>query len=411
MPPKLTEVFGLSADPAYAYIDRGQLDAKLKAILESKVHAVVHGGSKQGKTWLRDKVLNPRDCITVQCQPNATVASLISEVLGVLGVRSVLVYTKERTLSGEIDMSTSAELGAKVLAKAKAELGVTIGGEWGSATESAPVGRTPGDLAWVSLILREAGKRVVLEDFHYLPAAVQRDFSFALKGLHGYGVFCLLIGVWSQTDLLTMHNGDLDGRVEEVRLAWSEEEFFDVLDQGGRRLNVEIHDDVQSALVAASYKNVGLLQRLTEQTLRLGGIERHTIKRQSVSDSNLVSVAQADVAERMRGRYMGFAQAMVDESAVYRDTLRAVAAATDEELLAGLPLSELPRKIVEAGGKQVARAKLQGKLSDIADLQQDGFEITPPILAWDIAARRLFVVEQTFLFYREHGSPEWPWEN
>jgi hypothetical protein len=36
-----------------------------------------------------------------------------------------------------------------------------------------------------------------------------------------------------------LHNGDLDGRVEDLRLEWNGEELDEVLQQGGRALNLD----------------------------------------------------------------------------------------------------------------------------------------------------------------------------
>jgi hypothetical protein len=154
-PPLRTEVFGVSAAPQFSYVDRGQLDDDLADLLKAERHIVIHGGSKQGKTWLRKKVLREDDAITVQCQPSANPASIFQEALGIAGIRATLRYTRENTLRGEIDLSASGQIGFKVIAKAKAQGRLMAGAQTAGMTETAPIGRTSGDLAWVAFALRE----------------------------------------------------------------------------------------------------------------------------------------------------------------------------------------------------------------------------------------------------------------
>ena len=69
----LDDVFGISANvDSRSYVDRGGLDERFRRALGSQRHVAVHGGSKQGKSWLRTKGLRDNDAIVVQCQPNST---------------------------------------------------------------------------------------------------------------------------------------------------------------------------------------------------------------------------------------------------------------------------------------------------------------------------------------------------
>jgi hypothetical protein len=52
-----------------------------------------------------------------------------------------------------------------------------------------------------------SGKRLVLEDFHYLSEAAQKDLAFLLKAMGEYGLFVIVVGVWPKDHLLTYYNG------------------------------------------------------------------------------------------------------------------------------------------------------------------------------------------------------------
>lgn len=164
----LDEVFGISANvDSSAYVDRGGLDERFKRALASQRHVAVHGGSKQGKSWLRTKGLRDNDAIVVQCQPNSTTASLLREALGRLGVAATLHMSKTREIEGTLDFKGAVELG-KILAKAKVEGSVEGKASSSTTTETEPIGQTAADLLWVARTIVASGKRLVLEDFHYL---------------------------------------------------------------------------------------------------------------------------------------------------------------------------------------------------------------------------------------------------
>jgi hypothetical protein len=56
----------------------------------------------------------------------------------------------------------------------------------GTETEFEPIGQSPADLSWVSRTIAMSGKRLVLEDFHYLSEAAQKDLAFLLKAMGEY---------------------------------------------------------------------------------------------------------------------------------------------------------------------------------------------------------------------------------
>jgi hypothetical protein len=407
--PLRSEVFGTSADPKHSYVDRGRLDDELADLLRSDKHIVIHGDSKQGKTWLRQAVLRADQAIMVQCLPGSTPASLLQEALGIIGVRATLRYTRENTLGGEIDLSASGEIGIKLLAKAKLAGRVKASTQTKGLTESTPIGRAPGDLAWVAFVLSNSGRRLVLEDFHYLPASVQREFSFLLKALLEYKVFTIVMGVWAEDHLLSYYNGDLAGRVEDIRLEWLDEELIAILAQGSEALNVSFTQESAQALVRDAFGNVGLLQRGAEQLCREAGIRQRIGRGTQSIDHTYMGAARQGLAATMAGRFLTFAERVSASGVIYREVLRAVATAPDATLLEGIPLNELPAMIVASGGRRRSKSALREKLLKISEVQSE-VEIQPPVLAWDQPSNRLFLVDRAFLYYRLYGTPSWPWE-
>jgi hypothetical protein len=56
---------------------------------------------------------------------------------------------------------------------------------------------------------------------------------FDLKALRGYGVLIIIIGVWSDTNLLLYLNPDLAGRVTEISIDWNKSDLIRILTEGG----------------------------------------------------------------------------------------------------------------------------------------------------------------------------------
>jgi hypothetical protein len=260
-------------------------------------------------------------------------------------------------------------------------------------------------------------KKLVLEDFHYLDEKVQRDFAFLIKALGEYGSRLVVIGVWPKDHMLTYYNGDLDGRVDDIHLSWTDEELAEVLSRGSDALRIQLSPELTGSLVAESYGSVGLLQRLAEQLCIAEGIKETVsgpVRRVELGDS--FDVATGKVAEQMQGRFQTFADNFVrgmrrlkEGLEVYRHLLQEVTVASDEELLNGFDSALLLRRIGEHGsGSGIRQSDLTQALIRI-DRLQVRIGVNPLVLTYGRSSRALYLADRSFLFYRKHGNPHWPW--
>jgi hypothetical protein len=414
----LNEVFGIATTVNTAsYVDRGGLDERMRYLLGTERHIAIHGDSKQGKSWLRAALLSPDEMIVVQCQIDTAPESLFRQALGELGVRAEIRQTGTSHLEGTLDFSGSGELGNFLLGKVALE---AKGGGTKSReveTETQPVGTTPGDLAWVARTLRASERRLVVEDFHYVTEDNRRSFSFLLKALGDYGVNVILVGVWPEDHLLTYYNGDLDGRVEDLRLSWADAELNEVLVRGADALNVEFSESLRAEMVRNAYGNVGLLQRLAEQLCMAAGVHATQESSRVIEAGDDLASARQAVSDAMSARYHAFAddfvrgmKRMTEGLEVYKHLLRAFTAAESAELLEGLDSGELLTRIAaRESGDSIRQSDLTQAL-DRVDRLQAKIGVRPPVLTYDRDRRRLFLADRSFLFYREYGSPTWPWD-
>src|SRR5215213_4133696 len=85
--PKLQEVFGINTQVRpLSYVDRGGLDERLTYLLGTERHVSIYGDTKQGKSWLRRKVLKDSDSVVVQCTTDSSFETIMKDVLGLLKV-------------------------------------------------------------------------------------------------------------------------------------------------------------------------------------------------------------------------------------------------------------------------------------------------------------------------------------
>lgn len=330
------EVFGIRPEVnEYSYVDRGSLDDELKKLIQRKhTHVAIRGASKSGKSWLRQRVLsNP---IVVQCRLDYDIGHIYRDALARLDIRLEIETT--RTQSFEAKVSASGEAGLKLLAKAQG--GGELAGSFGSETTTRRMGNDHADLSFVASLIRESGRILVVEDFHYLAVEQQKRFAFDLKTLWDYGVFVVVVGVWSTQNMMVTLNPDLSERIEEVSVVWTERELKQVLNQGALHLGLEFSARVSDMLAEISYGSSGLLQKLALRYLDNElGISEAQSQKVVLDDVEKAKDAAMHVADQLNPLYQTFARRVSDgirsranATGIYAHAMAAIMDADDAHL-------------------------------------------------------------------------------
>lgn len=405
------EVFGISPEVRDAsYIDRGELDSKLQRSLRRTKHIAIRGPSKSGKSWLRQKVIdNP---IVVQCRLHKSFTDIYIDALSQLGIKLTLSESKSGSVKGSV--SASGDVGAALLGK----IGIKVKAESneGTAKSEKPVGQDIDDLRYIADILKASNRRLIIEDFHYMSTDDRRSFSFDLKALWDYGVFVIIVGVWSETNLLLHLNPDLAGRVDEISVAWSPKDLREVLNKGERKLNLNIGETVKSRLVELAYTNAGVLQQLTLFTLDDAEIEEKTFRSQKLDNLEHVDSAAMEYADQLNPVYQQFSKQVSggirsrrNATGIYAYAMATIIEASDNELINGLSA----RRIFEVAHSRQDRIQfgnLKAILEKIPELQVDD-EGRGLILTYNSATEEVSVVDRQLLLYRRFATVKWPWED
>lgn len=414
--PSVEDVFGTGIDvDSPSYVDRGQLDDKLKSVLAKNLHVVIHGSSKQGKTWLRKRVLSESETILVQAEPDTTIRKIFETALSTIGAKAPGTTTCVSTTTHSRALTASGEATAKFpmlpfSGSMKVGGGDDAGESTSMSTSDATVGEHLDNLKWVCETLKSSGRRLVIEDFHYLPENVQEEFAYEMKAMGEYGVFVIVIGVWAKGNLLTYFNGELDGRVRDIHLAWNDHDLHSVLHNGLQALELEMEPSIANKIVMDSYGNVGTLQRIAYEL-----VANHSDSESKIADPAELENAERQVAEEMSSRYLTFVDNFVRGMRrmnkgllVYQQLLKVVTTAEDEELVEGIDSRVLHKRLDQNGGS-IRQADLTQAL-DRVDKLQAKISIRPPVLTYMKSTRRLVLADRSFLFYRLYSQHEWPWE-
>lgn len=409
---KTHEVFGIRPEVNdYSYVDRGSLDSEVRKLLERKqTHVAIRGASKSGKSWLRQRVLV--DPIVVQCRLDYELSHIYRDALARLDIRLELESTKTKTFEARI--SASGEAGWKLLAKVQGEGEVAASGEF--ATTTKKVGKDHADLEFVASLIRESGRVLVVEDFHYLPVEQQKRFAFDLKTLWDYRVFVIVVGVWSTQNMMVTLNPDLAERIEEVSVVWTEKELKQILEKGGKHLDIEFGSRVSDLLAEISYESAGLLQKLALRYLdnELGIVQAPEVS-VVIDDVDKAHDAAMHVADQLNPLYQTFAKRVsegirsrTNATGIYAHAMAAIMEADDKSLSEGLPAKEIFR-VANARQSRVQLSNLKAVLGKFPSLQIDeaGRGL---VLAYDPQEEVVSVVDKQLLLYRKFATVRWPWE-
>lgn len=406
---KSHEVFGISTEILeHSYVNRGSIDELVERLLERSTHIALRGESKCGKSWVRQK--NFPDAITVQCRLNKSVTDLYEDALSQLGLKLIVEQTGEQGFRGKLE--AHQEIGVKLLAKL--ELAQEVEAEQKSGTKSVPVGRDLKDLRFVSDIIKASGRRLVIEDFHYLAPAERKAFAFDLKALWDLQTYVVVIGIWAENNLLLWLNPDLAGRIEEISIYWSSADLEEVLKKGADALNIEFSPAIRTKMIEDAFGTVGILQAIALKTLDEHGIFERQLAKQSATDISKYEFAAATYAEQLNPLYQTFAQRVAkgirtrkDATGIYAHMLKVVLEAESIDLTRGLHIDVIFARAHD-NEPRIQKGNLRQILTKIDSLQvdEDGRGL---ILTFDQGKDEVFVVDKQLLTYRKYCTIHWPW--
>jgi hypothetical protein len=417
--PKLNEVFGVSNSiPQYTYVDRSGLDKRFAYSLGRSAHIVLHGGSKQGKTVLRRKNLRDEMSVVVQCTATTTCKSVYGTILARLDASVTSGTTDKSTLAGETGGTVGVSSGIPFLT-AKVEASAKVATTTESSQTQQRFTFEPDDVHFLADAIKASGRRVIIEDFHYMPEEEKRKFAFDLKAFWDLGVFFIVVGIWAEHNLLAYYNSDLSGRIDEIDVQWSDSELDEVLAKGESALKIIITPEIRVQMISDASQNVGLLQRIAERFCYSAGVLETADAAIGITLSAPENLGEArkSICSEEASRYRQFGQAISrgfksneeSELKVYLYIARCAMEASDHELRDGIHYDAIFDR-VNVMNPRVRRSDLTAALQRLNRLQEDR-QVSPLVLSYNEKTRQMQLVDRELLFYRKYGNPSWPWND
>lgn len=390
---RLNEVFGITATvPTHTYVDRAGLDGQFSHLLGSDRHVVIYGASKQGKTSLRRKQLPEKNCVIVPCKPDHRLEDLYQEIRRQLGMKDPIGTKKVAGGDGKVQLEGSGSAGVPLMGKLEMTGAVEGAVHQSEEEEFLPV-TDIGSLVALSKAINSSGKRVVIEDFHYLSEDERQRLAFDLKALWDNGTFFIIVGVWAEQNLIIVYNNDLNGRVEEIDVRWNDEDLGKVLSQGEGALRIAIDDGLKQAMIADANGNVGLLQRLAEKLCSNAGVYDTQLKPKTLDDYNTLANSRDQICHSQENRYhafvdlvsRGFKDPERTKLKMYHHIVRVCFESSEQELLNGITRQTMLARIQQFE-PEANMSVLSAALSRLNRLQAER-KIFPPVLAYNNIAR------------------------
>ncbi|MBN9158340.1 ATP-binding protein [Microbacterium sp.] len=403
------EVFGMSRDVPPNYAVRADVDAAFVDALTQDKHIVVHGSSKQGKTSLRKFNLSEDEHLVITCSNKWALRDLHTAILKAAGY--VVEGTTTRTVGGDFKIRAEIKAGLKI---PFVEMGGAGGTDVGHHKENKVEGRSleldPTDVNDIIAGLTEAEtpKYIVLEDFHYLPEETQKDFAVALKAFHESSNFSfIVVGVWIDENRMTQHNGDLGGRVISVNVdKWNEDDLRRVISAGAELLRIEFDPVFVDTVVRSAMDSVWIVQEACKLACEAAGVFQTQGGNTTVTGDGDALVKQ--VVDSDSARFNGFLTHFADgfkatRLDMYRWLLYAVVTADHGSLESGISYNEISKVINAAHPEEkVNLGNITLSLAAISTLQVNKLAVKPIVLDYDQTARRLAVVDRSFLVWLQH---------
>lgn|GEM_PF-529622 len=413
--PQLGDVFGIKNEvPKFTYVDRSNLDKRFAYLWNSQKHVVIHGASKQGKSCIRKRNLNEKDVLIFQCLPNKSCEIVWNDIIRTLGEDFPVQKTS-------LTRSTESEaVSGRTTGKIPLVLEGEVKGE-NTKTEQSGNSVTTGfaqgyeqDITFLAKILNDRKKRLIFEDFHYFSEDTRKQIAFHLKALYELNTFILIIGIWAEQNLLAFYNGDLSGRIEEINIGWSESELSEVLKKGEEALNITFSPELKKEMIASSFENVGLLQRIAEKICFIENVFEQQDTNKRISNNSSLDKARNDIVSDICQRYNRikevFEKGFRSETQlrIYYQIFRFLTEVDDKSLINGVHQNDILKKIQGYTPRTIRIGDLTQALDKIERLQSSR-DITPLLISYNHSLKAISLSDREFLFFRKFSNIKWEW--
>jgi hypothetical protein len=411
------EVFTPTSYPTHTYVKRDELhhERLLEEWSRSSTQiASIAGPSKAGKTVLVQRVVGEGNLITVSGASVRAPDQLWERVLDWWGEPHV-------TTASVVDSGTDTDTRERAAQLGFSGTGAALRGAHAHAASSTETLQATVNRRGLPQVVKELGGTaytVLLDDFHYVPAAIQADVAQQLKDAASRGVRICVASVPHRADNVVRALPELRGRVLAVDLDyWSKRDLLQIPKLGCPLLGLEVDAPSLQMFAIEAAGSPQLMQSIClwmcnhlgaraaaepSRTVVLDELARKEILFLTSWTVDFRSLVRAMLAGP-RGRTSDRRSYIHHDGRsgdVYLTVMRALA--MDPPRLA-IDLGELSRRIevLCGGGAHPDNAAIARACASLGQIAL-GFASAPPAgpsLEWDDAAQTMVIPDPYLLFY------------
>ena len=396
-----SDVFKTSRGLPLNYVTRAHTDQCFIDSLTEDSHLVIHGSSKQGKTSLRKSNLKAEDYIDLTCSNNWDLEDLHTAILK--GVGYSLTISESKTVKNK--NKVKLKLAFPFVGSASGDVSYDKVMQINKQNLELDLH----DVNDVIRALKEINfqRYVVIEDFHYLPEETQINFSIALKAFHEASDICfIIVGVWLEEDRLTVHNGDLTGRVISINTdRWTGDDLDGLFCNSEKLLNISFTNKFKENIKKNCNGSVFLVQQLCHKACKNRNITSTCKFNVEVGYDFDIQGEIRSLLDNQNSRYHKFitefsAGFNPTELDLYKWILYAIMNASNDVLENGLPAAAIRRIIEKRHPRKfaISQKKLVQALRKSVDLQVKN-HIQPIVFEYDSSTTRIKIVDRSFLLW------------
>jgi len=408
------EVFTPTSFPTHTYVARDDLhhERLLREWIRSATQiASVSGPSKAGKTVLVQRVVGEGHLITVSGASVRAPDQLWERVLDWWGEPHSLVASTAETTTDTTTSEKGGTLGVT-------GIGATTKAGTASANAAAETTQVTSHRRGLPQVVQELANTpytILLDDFHYIPAAIQSDVAQQLKDAASRGVRICVASVPHRADNIVRALPELRGRVLAIDLDyWSRRDLLEIPRLGCPQLGLEVDAASLQAFATEAAGSPQLMQSIclwmcnhlgvresfeTPKHVQLDELARKEILFLTSCTVDFRSLVRALIAgpkvkSSERRTYMHYDGRAGD---VYLTVMRAVA--MDPPLLA-IDANELARRLeILCKGAHPDRGNMIRACGGLGQIAAGFAAPTGPSLEWDEGAQTVVVPDPYLLFY------------
>lgn len=260
---KATEIFTPGAFPNHTYIERGRrgYETQLRNAVDVVGQVVsLAGPSKSGKTVLVEQVIGKDSLIAITGAGIEQSTDVWERVLDQMDAPSETNRVDTSGGKGSVSLQASGETGIPFVAKGSLKGSTTLED---SVSRSVAETRRRQGLAQVVKEIGGSDFVILIDDFHYMPRAVQENVARQIKAAIRDGVKVITVSVPHRSDDVVRANPELRGRAATLDVDyWQKSDLKRISETGFGLINVSLPEDIYNAFAEEAAGSPQLMQTI-----------------------------------------------------------------------------------------------------------------------------------------------------